>query len=140
MICNSCGRSAANDNANFCDYCGASLKEGSSRVQSSEINQNRVMEERKVEEDKPISFLNWIGTMLLPFIPLVGPIVYLVMLLVWSFGSDSNPSKKNWARANLVVMIISFLILIVFFTSTIMSLLNNGMDLNSYLNDYNQFY
>lgn len=140
MICNSCGRSASNDNANFCDYCGASLKEESSRVQHSDLNQNRVMEERKVEEDKPISFLNWIGTMLLPFIPLVGPIVYLVMLLVWSFGSDSNPSKKNWARANLVVMIISFLILIVFFTSTIMSLLNNGMDLNSYMNEYNQFY
>ena len=140
MICNSCGRSAANDNANFCDYCGASLKEGSSRVEHIDMDRNKVMEERKVEGEKPISFLNWLGTMLLPFIPLVGPIIYLVMLLVWSFGSDSNPSKKNWARATLIVMIISFLILIVFFTSTIMSFLNNGMDLNSYMNEYNQFY
>lgn len=140
MICNSCGRSAANDNANFCDYCGASLKEGSSRVEHIDMDRSKVMEERKVEGEKPISFLNWLGTMLLPFIPLVGPIIYLVMLLVWSFGSDSNPSKKNWARATLIVMIISFLILIVFFTSTIMSFLNNGMDLNSYMNEYNQFY
>ena len=28
MVCNSCGRDNQNENSNFCEYCGASLREG----------------------------------------------------------------------------------------------------------------
>lgn len=142
MICNSCGRNSSNESANFCDYCGASFK-GMEALRKEPVHSNdgpKAMEAIE-KEDKPISFLNWLGSMLLPMIPLVGPIVYLVMLLVWSFGSDANPSKKNWARATLLVLVISIVILLFLFTQAFMSILNSGVNIDEYMNQYyNQFY
>ena len=44
--------------------------------------------------------------MLIPFIPFVGFIAYPVLLLVWAFSNDTPPTKKNWARASLVIILI----------------------------------
>jgi hypothetical protein len=34
---------------------------------------------------------------------LVGiPVVGFILLLVWAFSSDTNPSKSGWARASLI--------------------------------------
>lgn len=154
MICNSCGRDAVNKEANFCDYCGASLKqnsiereEGGVSFVTSQIKEesphsaeqqrggSNILKEGESEE-KPVSFLNWVGTMILPFIPIVGWIIYLVMLFVWSFGSDTNRTKKNWARAMLVVIVIGIALVIIFFTSMVMNILNSGMNLEGYMNEY----
>ena len=45
-----------------------------------------------------MSTKDWIITMLISFIPLVG----FVMLFVWAFGSGENPNKSNWAKAALI--------------------------------------
>ena len=45
-----------------------------------------------------ISLWDWIITIFITMIPGVGQ----VMLLVWAFKSDVNPTKANWARANLI--------------------------------------
>ena len=47
---------------------------------------------------KPVSTGDWIVTLIISMIPLVN----IVMLLVWAFGSNTNPSKANWAKAYLV--------------------------------------
>jgi hypothetical protein len=45
-----------------------------------------------------MSTKDWIITLLISFIPLVG----FVMLFVWAFGSGENPNKANWAKAALI--------------------------------------
>ena len=40
----------------------------------------------------------WILTFLITSIPIVG----FIMLFVWAFGSNTNESKSNWAKAALI--------------------------------------
>ena len=45
-----------------------------------------------------MSTKDWIITLLITFIPVVG----FVMLFVWAFGSGENPNKSNYAKAALI--------------------------------------
>ena len=40
----------------------------------------------------------WVLTFLISAIPLIG----FIMLFVWAFGSGTNESKANWAKATLI--------------------------------------
>ena len=60
-----------------------------------------------------MSIGDWIITSLILAIPIVG----FVMLFVWGFGSNTHPSKANWAKASLIVMGIGFVIIALFFGS-----------------------
>ncbi|HPE34170.1 MAG TPA: hypothetical protein PLI65_05165 [Bacteroidales bacterium] len=53
---------------------------------------------------------DWVVTMLISAIPIVG----IIMLFVWAFGSGTNPSKANWAKAALIWMVIGIVIFILF--------------------------
>ncbi len=55
----------------------------------------------------------WFVTLLITAIPLVG----LIMLLVWAFGSNTNPSKANWAKATLIWMVIAIAIYVIIFVT-----------------------
>lgn len=168
MICKVCGRTIANEEANFCEYCGASFREISPVENMSQIHSNPVSVSGGVQgeqsyqqnqpawqgqsyqqaqssqqmaqsalnsqSEKPISFLNWLGTMLLPYIPFFGGITYIVMLFIWAFGKDSNPTKKNWARAKLVVTVISIIFMIILIAYVAGSILSSGMSFDDYVN------
>lgn len=54
--------------------------------------------------NQPISLGDWMLTLLLTFIPIVN----IIMLLVWAFGSATAPSKANWAKALLLWFVILF--------------------------------
>ena len=58
-----------------------------------------------------VSVGDWIITFIITAIPLVG----LIMLFVWAFGDGTNPSKRNWARAYLILGLIAFVLVIIFF-------------------------
>ena len=168
MICKVCGRTIANEDANFCEYCGASFREIKPVENMSQFHSNSVPVSGGVQgeqtyqqnqpawqgqsyqqaqasqqmtqpmlnnqSEKPISFLNWLGTMLLPYIPFFGGITYIVMLFVWAFGKDSNPTKKNWARAKLVVTVISIISMIILIAYVAGSILSSGMTFEDYVN------
>lgn len=51
----------------------------------------------------------WIVTFILTAIPLVG----IIMLFVWAFGSGANPNKKNFAKAALVLYAIFFVLYLI---------------------------
>lgn len=53
-----------------------------------------------------VSVGDWMVTLLIVSIPVVG----LVMLFVWGFGSSTNLSKQNWAKAELIWMLIAIVI------------------------------
>lgn len=58
-----------------------------------------------------VSVKDWIITILITAIPLVG----LIMLFVWAFGDGAQPSKKNWAIATLIWYAIMIVLVILFF-------------------------
>jgi hypothetical protein len=60
---------------------------------------------------EPMSVKDWIITLLITYIPLVG----LIMLLVWAFDSSTHPNKKNFAKAALVWMLIGIVLALIFF-------------------------
>lgn len=65
---------------------------------------------------------DWVGTLLVTTIPVIG----LIMLFVWAFDSSSNPSKANWAKAQLIwsaIFIGIFILISVVFGATVFTLL-----------------
>ena len=52
--------------------------------------------------EKQMSVGDWILTYLLMCIPLVG----VIMLFVWAFSSGNQPSKKTWAQATLIWIVV----------------------------------
>ena len=59
----------------------------------------------------PMSIGDWIITSIILAIPIIG----FVMLFVWGFGSNTQPSKANWAKASLIMIGISIVIMLLFF-------------------------
>lgn len=49
-----------------------------------------------------MSVKDWVITLLLTAIPLVG----IILLFVWAFGNDGNKIRQNWAKGNLILVAI----------------------------------
>ena len=64
------------------------------------------MEILSSENNQVLSVKDWAITIFITGLPLIG----LVMLFVWAFSDATNINKKNWAKGNLVIMLIFFLI------------------------------
>ena len=52
---------------------------------------------------------NWIVTMLLMLIPIAN----IVLVFLWAFGSEVNPSKKTYFQAQLIFAIIGIVLSII---------------------------
>ncbi len=61
--------------------------------------------------DASMSVGDWIITMIIAIIPVVG----FIAILIWGLSSDTRPEKKNWALAMIVIWVILFVIGIIFF-------------------------
>lgn len=75
------------------------------------------------ELEEPVSFGDWMITMLIMSIPCVN----IVMMFVWAFG-NGNKSKSNYFKAYLVWALISIVIsviLVAVFGASIAALLNS---------------
>lgn len=57
----------------------------------------------------PVSLGNWMVTILLMMIPVVN----IIMLIIWAADSSTEPSKKNWARAQLIWTLIAVVIWVI---------------------------
>lgn len=55
----------------------------------------------------------WVVTLLITGIPLVG----IIMLIVWALGDDYNITRKNYAKAALILMAIMITLTILFYAS-----------------------
>ena len=62
------------------------------------------------KQAEEVTLGDWMITILLSAIPVVN----LVMLFLWAFGSTTNPSKANWAKATLIWMVIGIVLAILF--------------------------
>ncbi|WP_417873113.1 hypothetical protein [Xanthomarina gelatinilytica] len=57
-----------------------------------------------------MSYKEWALTIFLASIPLIG----FILVLVWAFDSTTNIHKKNWAKGNLLIMILAFVLIFMF--------------------------
>lgn len=67
--------------------------------------------DQQVTNYTPMTIGDWIITLIITYIPLVG----FIMLFVWAFGDGAHPSKKTWAQATLIMFVIMIILAIVFF-------------------------
>ena len=77
--------------------------------QTNEAPQNSGYNQYPAGQQDPVTFGQWMLTILLTMIPVVN----LIMLIVWAVSSDTQPSKQNWARAQLVWVIIGIVLSII---------------------------
>ena len=76
-------------------------------------------------QEQPTSTGGWVLTLFLMCIPIVN----IILIFVWAFGSSTESSKKNWARANLIWILIGIIVSIVgIVVATVM-----GIDLTKYM-------
>jgi heme/copper-type cytochrome/quinol oxidase subunit 2 len=67
---------------------------------------------------------DWFITIFITAIPIVG----LIMLFVWGFGSNTNTTKANWAKAVLLwyaVMIVLYAFIAIIFGAAFLSGMSN---------------
>ena len=62
-----------------------------------ENNYNNIRVSRYDDEHMTVG--NWVGTFLLMLIPIVN----MVLMFVWAFGSNVNRSKKTYFQAQLIM-------------------------------------
>lgn len=98
-VCKICNTTAY-DEASFCPNCGTMFPSGCSTYQPN-------------FSKHPISVGGWIGRTLIPCIPLVGGIVYLIMLFIWSGDTTKEETFRNWAKAQLIMMAIVLVLVII---------------------------
>ena len=83
----------------------------------AELNSNEQQQLREQYENRPMSVGNWFVTILIMAIPVVG----LIMLFVWAFGDMAPKSKRNWARAHLLILAVVFGLYIVIIVAALMA-------------------
>ena len=68
-------------------------------------------EEELPEEFKPISMWGYFGYSILFAIPCIG----LIVLLVFAFGGAKNVNLRNFARGQLISIVIAIIIMVIMF-------------------------
>lgn len=129
MNCPNCG-SELPPNSKFCQTCGASVdntaQASSAGVQNNTYNTSSNnnpynnnpyggMYPMQPPTGYPMTIGGWIGRSLIPYIPLVGWLIYLIMLFIWSGDQTKELTFRNWAKAQLIVMAIIFGIVLIIF-------------------------
>ena len=100
-ICPNC-HAQISDAATFCTACGAQ-QVPPANPQTAPMPATTYMQ----PANQPISVGGWIGRSLIPYIPIVGGIVYLVMLFVWMGDDSKEETFRNWAKAQLILTLIA---------------------------------
>ncbi len=72
--------------------------------------------------DSTMSVKDWLITLIITAIPLVG----FIMLFVWGFGSNVPATKANWAKAVLIFYAIMIVLYFVFGAALLGGILASG--------------
>ena len=134
MNCNHCGAPLL-PGEKFCTSCGASVTQtnqqtapqqpqnyGDPYQQTRQAPQQNRYQQPVYPQNQPeyhvgehVSTWGWIARELLTAIPIVG----VIMLFVWAFGSSKRRSLQTWARAQLLVLLITVIITVIIVVITL---------------------
>lgn len=121
-VCRNCGRKNPLEEANFCYYCGASLRpDGSapavsavSAEESAPVSEKNAAETDYTRVKRPFTTMQWLCMLLLLLIPLYGWIAFLVIASVSAFGANATEERRSFAKALLLFLVIAAVVLTVF--------------------------
>ena len=105
-VCNNCGANIT-DNAPFCPNCGASVQPVQPAQPAYPVYQQPMM------GNTPVTVGGWIGRLLIPYIPLVGWLVNIIMLFIWTGDATKEESFRNWAKAQLIITAVIIVLCII---------------------------
>lgn len=109
-ICPKCN-ATFDDEVQFCTVCGQPMPEAAEAAPIPPTYQPSPDYYGQKSEGETVSTGKWLLYQLIPIIPVVGGIIYIVMLFVWGFGdSAKNETFRNWARSKLILAGISLVI------------------------------
>ena len=113
MFCEKCGKELQ-EGAKFCEGCGAAVQAAPVQEEAKaapvekevapapQIVNNFYQEEKR----EAVGVAGWIFRPFLALIPVAGPIVYFIMLFVWASDKSKEKSFNNWAKAQLIMLLI----------------------------------
>lgn len=119
MFCPKCGTNVENG-TKFCVSCGTDVtvtqqpvvqQTAPSYAQPQQYTQNTYAPQPprpqyNTYQPPDLNAPMRVGEYIVSFILIAIPIVNLIMLLVWTFGSTTNINKKNFAKAVLILTLI----------------------------------
>ena len=120
MLCPNC-KTQNPENAVICAHCGQRLPYERPNAPAAAPSQPFVPQRPaqpsyqevplaphrpQADMNQHVSLGKWLGIMLLMLIPILGPLVLSVLLLVWAFGKTPQISLKNYARASLIMVVV----------------------------------
>lgn len=114
MQCAKCA-SPLPDGATFCGICGEPVQFAGAPMQPPPMQQQPMYQGGYQQpgyqdtHNEPLT----VGSYLLMFLVMALPFINLIMLFVWAFG-DSNLNRKNFAKAGLIMIVISIVLSFVF--------------------------
>lgn len=119
MICKHCNTPNP-EGCSYCQGCGSPLAESDYSQQYDNVPPQQIQQPyrpnpmysenlNKSSNAEPISVLKWIGVFFLTSIP----IVYFIMLFIWGFGNTQDKTFKNYAKAQLIMGVITIVLTIV---------------------------
>ena len=106
---NNDGMNNANNNGNFSNPNYNNTAAGNNANYYSQQTQQPQYMQPEVET--PVSIGDWVLTIFLAGIPCVN----IILLFVWAFGSNQPKSKSNWAKAQLIWMLIAIVVTILIY-------------------------
>lgn len=81
----------------------------------------RIERTEQTANPEPVSMKEWLITLLILMIPIVN----IIMPFVWAFGGGSNPSKANFFKAQIIVVLIGIVLWFLFVGSIVASVFNS---------------
>lgn len=132
-FCSNCGKQLE-EGLTICEDCAIEINqqqqqpkkesEFQQQVYNTQTNYNRPNYQHSnyqqpyggFDTEKPISVGQYMGIILLRFVPIVGLILYII----WAFSSDININKRNLCRAFLLlplILIAVYIIIVIIITA-----------------------
>ena len=84
-------------------------------------NNNRQIQNETIN-NQAMTLKDWIITYLLLLIPVAN----IVLMFIWAFGKDTNPSKKTYFQAQLIILAVLLVLYILFFGAIIGAILGTS--------------
>lgn len=102
------GQNDSQGQQNQQNYQGQQDYQSQQSFQNQQPYQQAPYQQSGVEMEEPVSFGEWMLTMLIMMIPCVN----IIMMFVWAFG-DGKKSKSNYFKASLVWALISIVVTVI---------------------------
>ena len=150
MKCSKCGVELENG-ALFCASCGAKVEPEAATEAASAANSApapapqpsfttqpiTIVNNTNQSDGAPVSLGGWICRSLIPLIPCVGGIIYIVMLFIWAFDTKYDSTSRNWAKSVLILALAGIVLgiiaaVVAVSLGVIPAVLNNITGYNSY--------